>query len=312
MATIDGRQAQMACVGNGEHRWERRRDVWWFWVPEDGAAIRRGCSKCHAVERHTDGKWRDVASMPWWMRAYPAAAMIVMWVALPCGLMVFGSALFSEGPGLLPWLFAAPSWASGMAALALTGALIVVHSDTGADGVTKRNPQRHVGVLPCGGADIGQATPTNTQPRFHYWRDAGEYRWLVAVVAMAGIGWLVVGAARVSSPSQEGEVSVSLLMSPTWMVVVGFVTMVGAAAVGCIGVQHRQEKMTGCMSGVTKWGYGPDGQHMTVTHIRDHDRYPRRCGCELFHSDAEAQKAGCTYSDKVLELTGMGWSGFTG
>ena len=55
-------------------------------------------------------------------------------------------------------------------------------------------------------------TPTNTQPRFHYWRDASECRWVIAVIAMAGIGWLVVGAARMGSSSQKAEALIRQLL----------------------------------------------------------------------------------------------------
>lgn len=135
------------------------------------------------------------------------------------------------------------------------------------------------------------------RPAFHAWDDAGrrgKHALWILPVGLVIVGWF-----------KNPEFSTA--------------HAIGAALIGAVvaassfGIAHllREEVLTGRMSGERLFGHGPDSDEVVpVTHLYDVAAHPYRCGCGLFHSIAEAERAGFMHNGDVFVLDGFGWAGF--
>ena len=135
------------------------------------------------------------------------------------------------------------------------------------------------------------------KPKFHFWDDATP-RSKHAL-------WLI----------PAGMVIYTWLRAPTFDMGKALFVFIGAAVFTFAGFgviqKARREILSGEYTGEILLGSGPDGgEPVGVTHLRDELIHPFRCTCQLFHSEAEAERAGHPHTGERFPVGNFGFAGY--
>ena len=101
-----------------------------------------------------------------------------------------------------------------------------------------------------------------SRPPYHIWRDADETGRVLAV-ASAAVGLCMCGVGTVNIVWARPRLGgIFFLMDDAMPLFLGAFIIFFTSAVSVIPIQQREEMFTGRLTGVVKWGNGPDGEHI--------------------------------------------------
>ena len=136
------------------------------------------------------------------------------------------------------------------------------------------------------------------KPKFHFWNDATQRSKHALWVIPAGMTIYV------------------WLRAPVFDMGMALIVSLGAAPFTFVGFgmmqKARREILSGEYTGEVLLGSGPDGEESVgVTHLlRDEVSHPFQCPCDLFHSAAEAERAGYSHTGERFTVENFGFAGY--
>ena len=135
------------------------------------------------------------------------------------------------------------------------------------------------------------------KPKFHFWDDATQRSKHALWVIPAGMTiyvWL-------RTPVFDTGKALFVFLGAALFTFAGFGMMQKA----------RREILSGEMTGVVLFGCAPDGtKSVPVTHRYEPSIHPFVCTCGLFHSEAEAARAGYVHHEETWTRDGLGFAGY--